>query len=170
MKPLASSLVDHLRRARFLALDFDGVFTDNGVYVLDDGREMVRCSRADGLGVANLRRLGMPMMVLSSEVNPVVTARCRKLGLPVQQGLEDKAGALGQALAEASVPWDQAAFLGNDTNDAECLRRVGLACVVQDAHPDVIALAEYRTHAPGGHGAVRELCDLFSLHGTFPSR
>src|SRR5262249_6987408 len=142
--------------------DFDGVFTDNMVYVHQDGSESVRCSRADGLGLAKLRRAGLPMAVISTETNPVVAARARKLELRCIQGVADKRAALTALAGEQGVTLTQVAFVGNDINDLPCLTAVGLPIVVRDAHPDVLHCGRYRTMLPGGQGAVREVCDLFA--------
>lgn len=146
----------------FVAFDFDGVFTDNSVYVFEDGREAVRCSRADGLGLRKLRALNIQSIIISTEANPVVSARARKLGIECVQNCEDKLQTLNELLGSAGLTLRQAAFVGNDFNDRECLLSVGLPIVVQDAHADVVGLGVYRTRAPGGHGAVREVCDLIA--------
>ncbi len=150
-----------VRRVRLIGFDFDGVFTDNAVYVFEDGREAVRCTRADGIGLAKLARFGVGAVIISTEVNPVVSARARKLGVLCVQGCEDKPSALEKILEERNLTFAQAAFVGNDVNDLACLEKVHLPIVVQDAHPDVASIAAYRTRAPGGYGAVREVCDIF---------
>jgi YrbI family 3-deoxy-D-manno-octulosonate 8-phosphate phosphatase len=157
----ASSLEQRIRAVRLVAFDFDGVFTDNMVYVLQDGSEAVRCFRGDGIGLQKLKRLGIETVIISTEVNPVVTARSRKLGIRCVQGCEDKRAVLDDIAQELNVARAQVAFVGNDVNDLPCLTCVGLPIVVQDAHPDVVACACYQTRAAGGHGAVREICDLF---------
>ena len=157
---VAPEVAERIRALRLVVFDFDGVFTDNGVYVFQDGREAVRCNRSDGLGLSKLRELGLELLVLSSEVNPVVAARCLKLQLPCVHGCDHKGTRLGAILEEKGLAWEQTAFVGNDINDSDCLRRVGLPVVVADAHPEVLPLARLRTRTPGGHGAVRELCDL----------
>ncbi|MCB2187449.1 MAG: HAD hydrolase family protein [Deltaproteobacteria bacterium] len=151
-----------LRAVRLVAFDFDGVFTDNAVYVFEDGREAVRCTRADGLGLARLKRLGVELVVLSTEKNPVVGHRCRKLGLACRQGLDDKLAVLEEILAARGLSLAQAAYLGNDLNDRDCLAAVGVPVLVADAHPAVRRLARLVTTRPGGHGAVREFCDLLA--------
>lgn len=150
------------RPIRLVVFDFDGVFTDNSVTVTDSGSEAVRCRRDDGLGIAKLRRLGVPMLVISTETNPVVAARCRKLALTCHQGVKDKAILLQSVMRDHGVTPDQVAYLGNDENDLECLRLVGLAVVPADAHPSVLPLAHLILSRPGGQGAVRELCDTIS--------
>lgn len=151
---------ERLASIRLAVFDFDGVFTDNTVYVHQDGTEMVRCWRSDGLGLRKLERLAIGTLILSTETNPVVSARAAKLRITCVQGLDDKCAALEQAARERGVPLAQTCFVGNDINDSECLRRAGLAVVVADAHDDVVPLAHYQTRARGGRGAVREVCDL----------
>ncbi len=156
-----ATLVQRIRATRLVAFDFDGVFTDNRVYVFQDGAEAVRCYRGDGIGLRKLERLGIRAVIVSSETNPVVTVRSRKLGIRAVQGVEDKRAALEKIAVEMGLTLEQVAFVGNDANDLPCLNCVGLPIVVQDAHPDVIAPALYRTKMRGGRGAVREVCDLF---------
>src|SRR5882757_5130912 len=100
---LPPDLAELIRSIRLVAFDFDGVFTDNMVYVFEDGREAVRCSRADGLGLRKLDRAGIQSVILSTETNPVVTVRSRKLGIRCVQGCENKPAALEQFLAEAGL-------------------------------------------------------------------
>ena len=155
------SLEERIREIRLVAFDFDGVFTDNMVYVFEDGSEAVRCFRGDGFGLRKLERVGIETVIISTETNPVVSARSRKLGIRCVQSCEDKRAALGIIIQEMGLSLAQVAFIGNDINDLPCLTCVGLPIVVQDAHLDVIPSARYQTRARGGHGAVREICDLF---------
>jgi 3-deoxy-D-manno-octulosonate 8-phosphate phosphatase (KDO 8-P phosphatase) len=147
------------RSVQLIVFDFDGVFTDNTVWTDDAGNEWVRSWRGDGLGLEKLRKAGIPAWVLSTEIHPVVGRRCQKLGIPYRQGLTDKQAALEALASEVGVSLGDVAYVGNDVNDAGCLRVVGVPIVVQDAHPDVLPLARYRTGAAGGFGAVREICD-----------
>jgi len=142
-----------------LIFDFDGVMTDDRVWVDQDGGESVAANRRDGLGIAMLRKAGIPMLVLSTEPNPVVDARCRKLELTVIQGVGDKKAALRSLLEERKLDPQHVVYLGNDINDLPCFPLVGCSVVVGDAHPDVIAQADLVLAHRGGHGAVRELCD-----------
>jgi YrbI family 3-deoxy-D-manno-octulosonate 8-phosphate phosphatase len=155
-------LVERIRAVRLFVFDFDGVFTDNTVYVLEDGREAVRCSRADGIGLRMLQRLEIEPLVLSTETNPVVTARCRKLGVECVQGCSDKLAMLTSLAESRGLALSALAFMGNDVNDSSCLERVGLPVIVRDAHPAVHGVARLRTRCRGGLGAVREVCDLFA--------
>lgn len=142
-----------------VVFDFDGVMTDNSVQVDQNGSESVRCNRGDGWGIARLRERGMPMMVLSTEENPVVAARCAKLKLPCHHGIGDKGAYLGRYLAENGIDPARVAFVGNDVNDLGCLEQVGFPVAVADAHPRVLAMARVVLAAKGGEGAVREFCD-----------
>lgn len=154
-----------LEEIDLLVFDFDGVMTDNAVWITEDGNELVRCSRADGWGLARLRETGLPMMVLSTEVNKVVSSRCAKLGLPVVQAVADKGSTLTEILEQRGIDAGRVVYVGNDVNDSDCLRMVGTAVVVADAHPGVLALADLVLEQKGGHGAVRELCDLLLTEG-----
>jgi YrbI family 3-deoxy-D-manno-octulosonate 8-phosphate phosphatase len=153
-------LLTALRVARLVAFDFDGVFTDNTVWVDQNGVESVRCWRGDGLGLAALQRLGVQTVVISTEINPVVSVRCRKLGVACHQACEDKIGTLKGIVHEVGCTLEETVFVGNDINDIECLSAVGIPIVVADAHSDVLPVAVYTTRAQGGRGAVREICDL----------
>lgn len=142
-----------------LVMDFDGVHTDDCVYVDEDGRESVRCSRADGMGVAMLRRAGMHMLILSSEKNPVVAARARKLGIPAIQDCGEKKEVLEQWLAEQGLEAREIAYMGNDVNDLECMHSAGWSCCPADAQEAVKGEADYVADKAGGNGAVREIME-----------
>lgn len=147
------------KRVRLIVFDFDGVFTDNRVLVLQDGSEGVMCSRADGFGLEAVRRLGIHLMVISKEMNPVVSVRCQKLNIPCIQGCDDKVSILKHEANKLRLSLKDVSYVGNDINDIECLKMVGLPVCVSDSHPDVIALSLHVTEAKGGYGAVREFCD-----------
>lgn len=153
-------MIDLLSSVRLIAFDFDGVFTDNTVYVSQDGVESVRCWRSDGLGLARLRSVGVQAFIISTESNPVVTARAQKLKLPCKQGVDDKAAAILAYCKEMHVAPQQTMFVGNDINDLPALQSVGLPVAVADAYPEIFPYVMFRTQKPGGLGAVREICDL----------
>lgn len=157
-----------LAAVQMVAFDFDGVFTDNTVYVTQDGVESVRCWRSDGIGLTRLRGAGVHALILSTEVNPVVSVRARKLKTPCRQGIEDKAAAILEFCREKGVDPQQAAFVGNDVNDIPAFKAVGLPIAVFEACSEVIPHVLYRTVNRGGRGAVREICDLIfhAKHGT----
>ncbi|GAA4780260.1 KdsC family phosphatase [Microbacterium gilvum] len=145
--------------ARAVVTDFDGVHTDDTALVDADGRELVRVSRSDGMGVALLRRAGIPFLILSTETDGVVSARARKLRVDVRQGLEDKAAALRDWADGQGVPLADVAYLGNDVNDLACLAIVGWPVAVPGSHPDVLGAARIVLDRAGGDGAVRELAE-----------
>ncbi|MEU8356505.1 N-acetylneuraminate synthase family protein [Nonomuraea sp. NPDC048882] len=139
--------------------DFDGVHTDDRAYIDSEGREMVLVSRSDGMGVSLLRRSGVKVLVMSTEQNPVVAARARKLGVPVLQGLADKRTVLRDWLTIEGLDPARVAYVGNDVNDLGPMSEVGWPVATPDAHPRVRAAARVVLTRPGGDGAVRELCD-----------
>jgi 3-deoxy-D-manno-octulosonate 8-phosphate phosphatase (KDO 8-P phosphatase) len=151
-----------LRSLRIIFYDFDGVFTDNHVLVDSNGVEYVRCSRSDGFGISRLRSLGLIQFIISTEVNPVVSRRAEKLKLPVHQSVEDKAEVVARLCDEHGIALEHAAFVGNDINDIDAMRSVGIAFTVADAYPSVFEHAAIITDRPGGQGAVREICDLIA--------
>lgn len=157
----SSALPDPLHAVVF---DFDGVFTDNRVWITQDGQEMVACNRSDGMGIDFLRDAGVKVLVLSKEKNPVVQARCKKLRIPCLNGIDDKGPALRRWAQEQGCDLAQMIFVGNDVNDLPCLETVGCGIVVADAHEDVIPAAKIVLTKPGGHGAVRQVADLIVRH------
>jgi YrbI family 3-deoxy-D-manno-octulosonate 8-phosphate phosphatase len=148
-----------LAAVRLLVLDFDGVMTDNRVLVAQDGTEAVRCHRGDGWGIARLKERGVRIVVISTEANPVVEARCRKLRLDFVQACDDKLSELRRLAGRLGLGPDQVAYVGNDVNDLDCLRWAGTPIVVADAMPEVRGVARLITSRPGGDGAVREVAD-----------
>ena len=153
----SQSLPDSIQAVVF---DFDGVFTDNRLLVLQDGSEAVLCDRGDGWGLGQLKKTGIPLLILSTERNPVVQARADKLGIPCLHGIQDKGPALSRWLLERGLDAMQVIYVGNDANDLPCLEMVGFRVAVADAHPSVLAVADLVLAHPGGRGAIRELCDL----------
>jgi N-acylneuraminate cytidylyltransferase len=147
-------------RVSAIFLDFDGVLTDNRVWVNGDGSELVAANRSDGLGLAQLRKVGIDVVVVSTETNPVVAARCRKLGLDFSQGLTDKGARLSEWMAQKALDPREVIYVGNDVNDLGCFAAAGFRVAVADAHPAVLDNADLVLSRAGGHGAVRELCDL----------
>jgi YrbI family 3-deoxy-D-manno-octulosonate 8-phosphate phosphatase len=147
---------------RLLILDFDGVLTDNRVLVQQDGTESVFCHRGDGWGIATLRRLGVEALVVSTEKNPVVAARCKKLDIACVQGCAEKGPTVAELVGKRGLRMNEVAYLANDVNDLPCFPHVGFPMAVADADPEVKACARYVTRARGGRGAVREICDLIA--------
>ena len=150
-------------RIRLLGIDFDGVMTDNTVYVFEDGREAVRCSRLEGYGLRRAAAAGVHCFILSTEANLVVSRRAEKLKIDCVQNCPDKVIAFRQIVEQRGLSMDEAAFIGNDVNDLELLGLVGLPVIVADAHEDLDVLNAFRTRRRGGDGAVREVCDAIAI-------
>jgi len=148
-----------LAAVRLAVFDFDGVFTDNRVWTNERGEESVACSRSDGLGLRKLDEVGVDYVIVSTEANPVVGVRARKLGAEAVQGVANKLEALREQARARGVELEHVAYVGNDINDADCLRSVGLPVVPVDAWPEVVPLARWVLARAGGDGCVREFCD-----------
>ncbi len=166
MKKLLSEpeLEFRLRKCRLLALDFDGVVTDNGVYTDSQGNEMVRCDKYDSTGLSAIKKMGMIAVILTRESknNGIATMRARKLGIDCHCGLDpgEKLPLLQKLADKLNIPLENICYIGNDINDLDCLENVGLAVAVADSHPDILGSVDFVTSKPGGHGAIREICDL----------
>ena len=150
------------KKIKLIVTDFDGVITDGRVWVGENGRETVAASRSDSMRVVELRQRGVEVMILSSEVNPVVSARAKKMGVQAVHGigLSKKGDALKQLLAEKKLDASEVIYIGNDFNDLPCFEIAGWAVAVADAYPEVLRAADFVLNTRGGFGAVRELCDL----------
>ncbi|MBQ6518339.1 MAG: acylneuraminate cytidylyltransferase [Anaerolineaceae bacterium] len=148
------------KNVELVVMDFDGVMTDDCVIVDQNGIESVRCSRADGMGIRLLRESGMKIVVLSSERNPVVMTRCKKLNLECIHGVLKKGDILENYLKEKEINPQNVIYVGNDINDLPCFSLVGCAVVPADAHNVVKNAADIVLLHNGGEGAVRELCDM----------
>ncbi|MGW0709359.1 cytidylyltransferase domain-containing protein [Streptomyces sp. NPDC002643] len=140
-----------------VVLDFDGTQTDDRVLIDADGKEFVTVHRGDGLGIAALRKSGFTMLILSSEKNPVVAARARKLQIPVLHGIDRKDLALKQWCEEQGIAPERVLYVGNDVNDLPCFALVGWPVAVGSAHDIVRGAARAITTVPGGEGAIREI-------------
>jgi YrbI family 3-deoxy-D-manno-octulosonate 8-phosphate phosphatase len=150
-------------RIDMIVTDFDGVITDNRVWTDENGTETVVASRSDSMHIRELRERGVDVVILSSEPNPVVRARAEKMGMvEVVQGIDiqSKGQALKRLLAHKQVEASHVAYIGNDLNDLPCFEIAGWAVAVADAYPEVRRAADFVLRAAGGHGALRELCDM----------
>jgi N-acylneuraminate cytidylyltransferase len=143
-----------------MVFDFDGVITDNRVWVDENGFERVAANRSDSLGIRLLAEAGLEMMILSREVSKVVAARAKKMGIPAMHGINDKVTTLQNLLKDRQIPVENVIYVGNDTNDLGCFGLVGYAVAVGDAQPEVKRAADLVLSQYGGRGAVREICDI----------
>ncbi|MBI3778470.1 MAG: hypothetical protein HY274_06110 [Gammaproteobacteria bacterium] len=158
-----------VRDLHTIIFDFDGVFTDNKVYVAQDGQEHVRCDRADGLALDFLRRYrdrrqpGLDFFIVSTERNPVVEARARKLKLTCKQGIGDKLAFISEYLRtrfpDKSDPFGGLVYLGNDLNDLPVIMRAGFSVAPHDAHPRVKQSVSVVLAQSGGNGFVRAVIE-----------
>ena len=149
-------------KVEMVVFDFDGTMTDDRVWVNAEGEEFVAANRSDGMGITLLQKNGVKTAVISSEDNKVVSARCKKLNLPVIQGVGvgNKGQVLTKMLNDEGIDPAHVVYVGNDINDIPCFPLVGFAVVVADAHSAALEKADLVLSRNGGHGAVREICDL----------
>tara|TARA_A100001388_G_scaffold273649_1_gene255861 strand:- start:327 stop:851 length:525 start_codon:yes stop_codon:yes gene_type:complete len=152
---------DLIRSIKIIFFDFDGVFTNNYVYVSEDGTESIKSSRADGIGISRLKSLGVETFIVSTEKNNVVQQRANKLNIQCIHGVENKADELEKICNDLSVDPNKTMFVGNDINDISAFEYVGVPVGVADSFKEIHSHISYITEKKGGNGAVREICDLF---------
>ncbi len=147
---------------QLIICDFDGVVTDNHVITDQDGKESVLASRSDSMHIKVLREKGVEVMILSSEANPVVLARAKKMGVEAihNVGMQDKGRAMREVLEQKNVKAEEVIYIGNDHNDLPCFEIAGWSVAVADAYPEVLRAADFVLSKKGGHGAIRELCEI----------
>lgn len=149
-----------LALVELVVFDFDGVFTDNSVYVTQDGVESVRCWRSDGLGLSRLRSINVKTFIISTETNSVVAARAKKLNVPCKQGVGDKAAAILETCRELCITPEKTMFVGNDINDIPGFQSVGIPVAVFDAYSEVHPYVIFKTKTPGGWGQYEKYVTL----------
>lgn len=147
-------------KIKLIIYDFDGVMTDNKVYIDQNGNEMVQVNRADGLGVAEIKKMEIEQIIMSTETNPVVSARAIKLDIPCLQGLDNKKDALLDYSKKNDIDLRKVAFVGNDINDKDAMAIVGFTFCPADAHEIIKEISDQVFKRNGGDGVVRELLDL----------
>ena len=146
---------------RLVAFDIDGVFTDGRFYLSDDGVETKAFSTQDGYGVRRALDSGLEIAVISGRASKAVTKRMQELGVQhVFLSCKDKVAALKELAASLDISISECAFVGDDVPDLALLRTVGLPIAVANAVTEVKDACAVTTSAHGGHGAVREVCDL----------
>ena len=151
---------------KLIICDFDGVVTDNHVITDQDGKESVIASRSDSMHIKKLREMGIETMILSSEPNPVVMARAKKMGVEAihNVGMQDKGRVMREVLEQKNVKAENVIYIGNDLNDLPCFEIAGWSVAVADAYLEVIRAADHVLTRTGGHGAIRELCEIVLNH------
>ncbi len=152
-KSLSISAIDAV------VFDFDGVLTNNKVFVDQDGREIVCCSRADGLAFDILQKIPLKLFILSTETNSVVVRRGEKLRVPVFQGSKDKRKTLEELCKKENLSVSKILYVGNDVNDYQAMQISGFSACPADSHPSILEIATFRLKTNGGQGVVRELVE-----------
>ena len=147
---------------QLIVYDFDGVMTDNKVYVDQNGNEMVQVNRADGLGVSEIKKLGIDQLIISTEKNSVVSKRAKKLGIPSYFGIDDKKSLLLEYCNKNSIDIEKIIYIGNDINDKEAMEIVGFKMCPSDANQEIKKIADHILKSKGGMGVIRELLDYLN--------
>ena len=140
-----------------IVYDFDGVMTDNRVTVDQYGNESVTCNRGDGYGISQIKKLGIEQVIISTEVNPVVEMRAKKLRIPVIHGVEDKGEVLRKYCEEKGYSLSSVLYMGNDLNDMPAMELAGYKAAPADAEQEILDIADWISERNGGYGAVRDL-------------
>lgn len=141
--------------------DFDGVMTNNLVFIDENGKEIVCCNRADGLAFDVLRKLGKKSFILSTENNPVVTKRAKKLKISAIQGVTNKARALIELANNNCYDIKKILYLGNDLNDYDAMKICGFSVCPADSHKKIKELSDITLNTKGGQGVIRDLLENF---------
>ena len=149
----------HIDEVDTIVIDFDGVLTDNSVYLNDSGQEWVKCSRADGLAFDALRKLNKTVFILSSETNKVVSYRAKKLRVKVIQSIDNKLDAVGLITNQGSISLDRILYIGNDLNDLNIMKLCGYTACPSDSHPSIKNISNFVLKSRGGEGVVREIVE-----------
>ena len=157
---LAREIKPKIKEVELIVTDFDGVLTNNMVEIDQTGKESVACNRSDGLAVGLLKKRGRKVICLSTEKNKVVGHRCRKMGIPVYQGIDDKISVLKRYLKRNKINKKQCMYIGNDINDLDCLQYVGCPVIPSNAADYLKGFNFYITVAKGGEGILREIYKL----------
>ncbi len=159
-------------RVRLLVLDVDGVLTDGRLLLGPGGEEYKSFNVRDGHGIVMQRNSGHAIAIISGRTSQAVQERMQELGVVhVYQGESDKDQVLRRLLDELGIAVNEVCYVGDDLPDLSVMRRVQLAVAVADAHESIKAIAHWQTSNPGGHGAVREVCELLMRsQGTLDSQ
>ncbi len=154
-------ILDKAAQIRLVIFDVDGVLTDRKIYFADNGHEYKAFNSHDGFGIKMLQQTGVAVAIITTRHSSVVERRMQELGVThVYQGYHDKLQALAKVSATLQLTYPQIAYVGDDLPDLPVMRQVGLGIAVADAAPFLLEHAAFRTHAAGGKGAAREVCEL----------
>ncbi len=153
-------LKENLKQIKCIAYDFDGVMTDNRVLVDEDGKEAVFVNRSDGYAIARMKKLGFLQVIISTEKNPVVEARARKLGIEVIHGVNDKGTTLLEFCKRNEMDLSEVMFIGNDVNDLPAFEVAGMTGAPADAEKEIFEKADWKSLRKGGYGVIRDLYEM----------
>ncbi|AAV81243.1 3-deoxy-manno-octulosonate-8-phosphatase KdsC [Idiomarina loihiensis] len=161
---IEKSLFKRFSEIKLLVLDVDGVFSDGRIYLGNDGEELKAFHTRDGFGMKALKKSGVETAVITGRTSRIVEHRMEHLDVGfIYQGQNDKTAAFDELLTKLGLSAEQVAYVGDDTPDLALIKAAGLGIAVQDAHASVQQQADYISRCHGGHGAVREVCDLIML-------
>jgi len=153
---------NYFNAIKLIIYDFDGVMTDNKVYIDEIGKEMVQVNRADGLGVSEIKKLHIDQVIVSTERNSVVAARAKKLDISCIHGIDDKRNVILEFCTKKNIDLKNVAFVGNDINDLNAMKLVGFLFCPADAHESIKQLSVYVLKTKGGNGVIREIFDILN--------
>ncbi|MDR5859620.1 HAD hydrolase family protein [Halomonas eurihalina] len=157
---LAPQLLDRLRQVRLLALDVDGVLSDGRLYFQTDGNEIKAFHTLDGHGIKLVQSAGVEVALITGRDSPMVSRRADALGIShLHQGISHKLPVLRQLCEQLGIELDQVAYCGDDMPDLAAIHQAGVGISVPGAPSYIRQHADWVTERPGGHGAVREICD-----------
>jgi 3-deoxy-D-manno-octulosonate 8-phosphate phosphatase (KDO 8-P phosphatase) len=158
---MTKKLISRLQKIKLLATDVDGVLTDSGMYYSENGDEMKKFNTRDGMGMVMLRECGIKVAIITREDTKIVERRAMKLKITdLFQGTRDKVAAMEMLMKRHGLRWEEVAYIGDDVNDLEVLKRVGFAVAPADAAPQNKKVVHFVTQKKGGEGCVREICDM----------
>ncbi len=149
------------KNIRLLICDVDGVFSDGLIYMGNQGEELKTFHTRDGYGIKSLMSAGIEVAIITGRQSQIVENRMKALGISlIYQGQDDKIKAYNAICAKTNISAEHTGYIGDDLIDWPVMEKVALKACVADGHPLLLQKANYITHCCGGHGAVREVCDL----------
>lgn len=155
---LRNKMVD-IKNIDAIFIDFDGVLTNNKVYVDENGKESVRCSRADGLGFNVINKIKKPIYIISSENNNVVLARGKKIKVKTFNKVSNKGKFIMKIMSKFKFKREKCMFIGNDLNDLEAMKICGYRVCPKDSHLKIKRISNIVLSTKGGDGILRELIE-----------
>jgi 3-deoxy-D-manno-octulosonate 8-phosphate phosphatase (KDO 8-P phosphatase) len=148
------------KNIKLLLLDVDGVLTGGEIIYADSGEQLKIFNVKDGIGIRMLKAAGIQVGIITGRTGKALMHRCRNLGIDLLfDGIRDKAGIMDQISAQTGIAPEAIAFIGDDLPDLSVMKKAGLSVAVSDAHEIIRETAHVTTLAPGGKGAVREVCE-----------